>query len=64
VSLNTEWTQFALTWDPDDTLFVQDGWGEPVDFDPTELVSLQFIVPPPGSASAEVWIDDVEFLTQ
>lgn len=57
--LSTSWARYDLKWSE----FVQDAsWGKQVPFAPAELVSVQFIVPPPGSNNAVFSIDDVKFL--
>jgi hypothetical protein len=60
-----EWRQYVFSFED----FQQGGWGNPVVLDPTELVQLHFEVSPNGTPGglanqpADVWIDDIRFVT-
>jgi hypothetical protein len=58
VQLTTAWQQIVVQFAD----LVQEGWGYPAgDFDATTLVAIQWVAKP---GTADVWIDDVKFVSE
>lgn len=63
VKVGTEWAPYRVSWVG--TALQQEGWGTQVDFEPTELMSMEFFVPAyETNPEVELWIDDVTFFEQ
>lgn len=60
--VGTSWNSHRGSWmEPSE--FAQEGWGTPVDFDPSQIVAIQFFVPSHVTTpEIELWIDDVSFV--
>jgi len=55
ITLTSGWTQYAFLFDN----LTQDNWGTPVDFDPTQVVSIMFLVA--QNVQMDFSVDDIAF---